>query len=115
MRSPSPSQRPASPDPADWYPEGSASIQSTYKTASTDKQCIITIAISNTGKSKIWRSTVSVAVRTNVREYNATVASETAILPGGTVYASASIPYIDGTETLKTTGSPVRVTSEFYE
>lgn len=107
-------------DPADWYPEGSASIQSTYETASPDKQCIITVAISNTGKSKIWRSTVSVAVRTNVREYNATIASETPILPGGTVYAHASIPYIDGTETLDLTGggataSPARVTSEFYE
>jgi len=43
-----------------------------------------------------------------------------AILPGGTVYASASIPYIEGTETLAptgagATGSPARVTSEFYE
>jgi len=108
-------------DPADWYPEGSASIQSTYETASPDKQCIITVAISNTGKSKIWRSTVSIVVRTNVREYNATIASETGMLPGGTVYASASIPYIDGTETLvptgagAATGSPARVTSEFYE
>ncbi|TAH47266.1 MAG: hypothetical protein EWM51_11645 [Treponema sp.] len=108
-------------DPADWYPEGSASIVSTYETASSDKQCIITVAISNTGKSKIWRSTVSIVVRTNVREYNATIASETGMLPGGTVYASASIPYIDGTETLvptgagAATGSPARVTSEFYE
>ncbi|HOC30392.1 MAG TPA: hypothetical protein PKH40_11985 [Treponemataceae bacterium] len=105
---------------ADWYPEGSASIQSTYETASSDKQCIITVAIANTGKSKIWRSTVSIAARTNVREYHATVSSETPILPGGTVYASASIPYIDGTETLATTGagttgSPAWVTSEFYE
>ena len=107
-------------DPADWYPEGSASIVSTYETASSDKQCIITVAIANTGKSKIWRSTVSIAARTNVREYHATVSSETPILPGGTVYASASIPYIDGTETLATTGagttgSPAWVTSEFYE
>lgn len=107
-------------NPVDWYPEGSASIESTYETASSDKQCIITVAISNTGKSKIWRSTVSIAVRTNLREYNATIASETPILPGGTVYAHASIPYIDGTETLDLTGggataSPARVTSEFYE
>jgi hypothetical protein len=107
-------------NPVDWYPEGSASIQSTYETASPDKQCIITVAISNTGKSKIWRSTVSIAVRTNVREYRATIASETGILSGGTVYASTSIPYIDGTETLDltggdATGSPARVTSEFYE
>jgi hypothetical protein len=102
-------------DPAGWYPAGSASVQSTYETASSDKQCIITVAITNTGKSKIWRSTVSIAVRTNVREYHATIASETPILPGGTVYASASITYIDGTETLATEGSPARVTSEFYE
>ncbi len=108
-------------DPADWYPEGSASIQSTYETASSDKQCILTVAIVNTGKSKIYRSTVSIAIRTNLREYHATIANETPILPGGTVYAHASIPYIDGTETLvptgagAATGSPARVTSEFYE
>ena len=113
-------------DPADWYPEGSAVVQSAYETTATDKQCIVTVAITNTGKSKIWRSTISVAVQTTLREYRATIASEMNILPGGTVYASASIPYIDGKETLAPTGgaaptgggataSPARVTSEFYE
>ncbi len=93
-------------------------VQSAFETAATDKQCIVTVAITNTGKSKIWRSTVSVAVQTTLREYRATIASETNILPGGTVYASASIPYIDGTETLAPAGaggSPARVTGEFYE
>ncbi|TAH48293.1 MAG: hypothetical protein EWM51_10970 [Treponema sp.] len=106
---------------ADWYPEGSAVVQSAYETTATDKQCIVTVAITNTGKSKIWQSTISIAVQTTLREYRATIASETNILPGGTVYASASIPYIDGTETLAPTGggatggSPARITGEFYE
>lgn len=102
-------------DPADWQSEGSASIQSAHETSSPEKQCIVTITITNTGKSKIWRSTVSIAVQTNVREYRATIVSDTGILPSGTVYATASIPYLDETETLAPTGSGAQVTGEFYE
>lgn len=100
-------------DPTDWYPEGSATIQTAYETIVSEKQCIYTIAISNTGNSKISRSTVSVRVETDIREYHTTIVIETGILPGGTVYTSAAVPYIDETETLAPNG--VCVTGEFYE
>ena len=73
----------------------------------------------NIGRAKIWRSTLSLAVKTNLREYHTTVVNDIGILPSGTVYTSVSVPYHDSTETIAPSGSGVqkgaRVIDAFYE
>ena len=100
-------------DPSDWYPQGTATIESVREIAAPEKNCVCTISITNTGKSKIWRSTVSIAVKTDGGEYFATAVSDTGILSGGRVYTTISIPYLSDTETILADGS--RVVDAFFE
>lgn len=100
-------------NPADWYPEGQASIQTVQEILGEPKQVICTIKIKNTGKSKIQRTTVSLSLQTNLHEYYSTLVNETIILPETFIFTHVAVPFLDESETLIPTS--VKIINDFFE
>lgn len=101
-------------DPTSWYPSGSATIVSAYDSGdSLGMGCAVTVAIANTGSSKIASSTISISVKTAARDYLKTLSVTMDIIPGKTAYASTLIPYAAATETM-TPGSAA-IVGQYYE
>lgn len=97
-----------------WYPSGSATVASSYElTGSSDKSCVATIKITNTGSSKISTSTVSVKATTDARSYIKTATSSVVVLPGSSMYLDVSLTYATALESLKSSG--LVVTDQYYQ
>jgi hypothetical protein len=99
-----------------WYPSASVTVNGREEftdPATTAKGLAVTLIVHNTGSASIIRSTVTIQVKTNAREYLQTAASDIRINPGGKIALTVSLVYIDTTETLLPEG--VAVYDSFFE
>lgn len=97
-----------------WYPTGSATVASNYEvTGSSDKSCIATVKVTNTGSSKISTSTVSVKATTDARSYIKTATSTVVVLPGSSMYFDVTLTYATATETLKK--DSIEISDQYYQ
>jgi len=100
-------------DPSSWYPSGKAEIASFYEYSSLGgKTCVVTIAITNTGKSLINSCTVSISAATDLRTYKRTISENLVILPEKRVFLDIEIVYVSETEALKP--SDLAIADAFY-
>ena len=100
-------------DTSSWYPSGKAEIASFYEYSSLGGRiCVVTIEITNTGKSLINSCTVSISAATDLRTYSRTISENLVILPKKRVFFDIEIAYISEQEALKTSG--LVVADEFY-
>ncbi|MFA5853221.1 MAG: hypothetical protein WC820_10990 [Spirochaetales bacterium] len=100
-------------DTSSWYPSGKAEIASFYEYSDLGgKICVVTIVITNTGKSLINSCTVSISAATDLRTYKRTISENLVILPEKRVFLDIEIAYISETEALKP--SDLVIADEFY-
>jgi hypothetical protein len=99
-----------------WYPAASITVNSSEEISNgttMEKSLATTLLIHNTGKISILNSTITVQVRTNVREYLQTVTSDIKINPGGNIVLTITIPYLNYAETILADG--VTIYDSFFE
>jgi len=81
-------------DPSPYYPQGSVTIENRKESAdATNKTLVVTVAICNTGLSKINRTTFTLKLSTDIGSYYKTLVSETVILPSAAIYENTSVIY----------------------
>ena len=92
-------------DASAWYPTGEAAIASHFEySGSSGKACVVTIEITNTGRSSINRCTVSISAATEARVYRQTSMKEIVIPPGKRAYFDIEIAFLSVDESLKEAG-----------
>ena len=100
-------------DTSSWYPSGKAEIASFQEYASLGgKTCVVTIEITNTGKSLINSCTISISAVTDLRTYKRTISENLVILPEKRVFLDMEIAYLSELEALEPSG--LAIADEFY-
>ena len=80
--------------PADWYPNGTVEVLTFYEgDDELGRYCAVSYRISNTGKTEIISSTVSIRLETDAHPYYLTVVDERNVLPGGTITGTVEFEY----------------------
>jgi len=96
------------------YPDGRVVIKEVgERDGATGRTLVVQYALSNAGAVAMNGSTVSFSAATAARTYWFTDARSVRVLPGGTVYLSAEVDYLDGLETVDP--ASVAVAHMFFE
>ncbi|NLJ45107.1 MAG: hypothetical protein GX430_00890 [Treponema sp.] len=99
----------------DWIPSGSARVLGWHdEEIGGLRSCVAYLEVANTGSVRIERSSLSLRVFTASRSYFRTLVLETALPPGGLVYAELSVAYADPGESAEADGG-VELVSVYFE
>ena len=92
-------------DSSGWYPTGEVVIVSNFEYSNSgEKSLVVTIEVTNIGRSSISQCAVSISAATDARIYRQTSIKELVIPPGKRAYFDIEITFLSEDESLNEAG-----------